>query len=75
MRADNQFKSLHYFRTYGVRDRIDLSMFRNETKIPDVSSIFNPRYINTPLTNQNVMKGVFSCDNVGSVRNTNSLVD
>ena len=39
MRADNQTKSLHYFHTYGVRDRIDLSMFSNETKIPDVGSI------------------------------------
>lgn len=39
MRADNQTRSLHYFHTYGVRDRIDLSAFSSEIKVPDVSSI------------------------------------
>lgn len=39
MRSDHQTKSLHYFHTYGVRDRVDISEFSNRTPIPDVPTI------------------------------------
>ena len=39
MRSDYQAKSLHYFHTYGVRDRVDLSEFSNTVPIVDVTSI------------------------------------
>lgn len=39
MRSDHQTQSLHYFHTYAVRDRIDLSDFSNSSHLPDISSI------------------------------------
>ena len=33
MRMDNQTRSLHYFSTYGIRARIDLSAFSSEIKV------------------------------------------
>ena len=39
MRVDHQTKSLHYFQVYALRDRVDLSDFSNEVKMPDIDSI------------------------------------
>ena len=39
MRLDNQNQSIHYFHAYGVRDRIDLSNFSDETRVPQLASI------------------------------------
>ena len=38
-RVDSQTKSLHYFQTYAVRDRIDLSSFDDTPPVLDESSI------------------------------------
>ena len=37
MRFDSQTRSLHYFHTYAVRDRVDMSSFSNDMQIPDTS--------------------------------------
>ncbi len=37
MTSDHQTRSLHYFHTYAVRDRIDLSKFSSDLPVPDVS--------------------------------------
>ena len=39
MRSDNQTRSLHYFHTYAVRDRVDISSQSNEKQIPDIDSV------------------------------------
>ena len=39
MRYDHQTQSHHYFQTYAVRDRVDLSAFSNEVKLPDLNAI------------------------------------
>jgi len=39
MTSEHQTKSLHYFHTYAVRDRIDLSCFSDDQEIPDIKSI------------------------------------
>lgn len=39
MTCDHQAKSLHYFHTYAVRDRIEVSHYSPEAKIPDTSTI------------------------------------
>lgn len=39
MRSDHQSRSLHYFHTYAVRDRVDLSSFSDQSQIPDIASI------------------------------------
>ena len=36
---DHQARSLHYFHSYAVRDRIDLSQFSDEVKVPDPKCI------------------------------------
>ena len=38
MRLDNQNQSIHYFHAYGVHDRIDLSNFSDETRVPLLAS-------------------------------------
>ena len=39
MRSDHQTRSLHYFHTYGVANRVDFSNVSDEPKCPDVNSI------------------------------------
>ena len=39
MTCEKQTRSLHYFHTYAVRDRIDLSSFSDEQQIPNIKSI------------------------------------
>lgn len=39
MRVDNQTQSLHFFHSYAVRDRVDLSTFSSDVNVPDVSNI------------------------------------
>ena len=39
MRHDNQTKSLHYFHTYALRDRIDLSRYDDIPCLPDMSLV------------------------------------
>ena len=48
MRSDCQTRSLHYFHTYAVRDRVDMSQFSNDVHIPDVSSIDLKQLLPTP---------------------------
>ena len=36
MRVGNQVRSYHFFHTYAVKDRIDLSNVREEIKVPEV---------------------------------------
>ena len=36
---DHQARSLHYFHSYAVRDRINLSQFSDEVKVPDPKCI------------------------------------
>lgn len=38
-RSDRQTKSLHYFNTMAVRDRIDMSVFSDEEKMLDLSTV------------------------------------
>ena len=47
-RSDYQTRSLHYFHTYAVRDRVDMSEFSNDVHIPDVSSINLKQLLPTP---------------------------
>lgn len=39
MRSDCQTRSLHYFHTYAVRDRVNLSDYSSEQRLPDISTI------------------------------------
>lgn len=39
MRSDHQTRSLHYFHTYGVRDRVDLSDVSDKHPMPELSSL------------------------------------
>ena len=39
MRSDNQTRSLHYFHTYAVRDRIDLTGVSDQKVVPDLKTI------------------------------------
>lgn len=39
MRSDHQTRSLHYFHAYAVRDRVDVSRFSSDHKVPDLTSI------------------------------------
>lgn len=39
MRSDHQTQSLHYFHTYAVRDRVDVSSYSSESKLPDIKSM------------------------------------
>ena len=39
MRHDHQTRSLHYFHSYAVADRVDLSAFSNDVSTPDISVI------------------------------------
>ena len=39
MQSDHQTRSLHYFHTYAVCDRVDISHFSNETSILNVGTI------------------------------------
>ncbi len=39
MTSDNQTRSLHYFHTYAVRDRVDLSTYSNEVRMPVLDSV------------------------------------
>ena len=39
MRVDYQTRSLHYFQSYALRDRVDLSTLSSEVNAPDVSKI------------------------------------
>jgi len=39
MRSDHQTRSLHYFHTYAVRDRVDISHYSDKTSLLDVSTI------------------------------------
>ena len=53
MRSDHQTRSLHYFHTYAVRDRVDISHF-SKTSIPNVgkfsSIIFFPQIMISNLS-------------------------
>ena len=39
MRSDNQTRSLHYFHSYAVRDRLNLDDYDDNPSAPDQSSI------------------------------------
>ena len=39
MTIDNQTRSLHYFHTYAVRDRVDMGNFCDDTQLPATSDI------------------------------------
>lgn len=41
MTCDHQSRSLHYFHTYALRDRVDLSSFSIEAKVPDTIQLDN----------------------------------
>ena len=39
MRSDHQTRSLHYFHTYGVADRVNSTNVSDETQCPDINSV------------------------------------
>lgn len=39
MTSEHQTRNLHYFHTYAVRDRIDLSDYSSEVPVPDISKM------------------------------------
>ena len=39
MRIDHQTRSLHYFHTYGVADRVDLTSVSDESRCPDIDGV------------------------------------
>ena len=39
MRSDHQARSLHYFHSYGVLDRINLDDYDNTISLPDLSAV------------------------------------
>lgn len=39
MRVDHQTLSLHFFHSYAIPDRVDISDFSSKIKIPDISTI------------------------------------
>ena len=39
MHSDVQNRSLHYFHSYAVRDRVDMSQFSNDIEVHDIESI------------------------------------
>ena len=60
MRMDHQARTLHYFNSYAVRDRIDLSQFSDEVKIPDVKSIQLDSILPT-IEDEEMLKNVNTC--------------
>ena len=39
MRIDNQTKSLHYYHSYAIRDRIDLTGVDDTSSLPDIKDV------------------------------------
>lgn len=39
MTSEHQTRSLHYFHLFAVRDRIDLSSYSNEPRVPDLTAM------------------------------------
>ena len=59
MRFDLQTLSLHYFQSYAVRDRIDLSSFNSEINVPDISEISLESFLPSP-SDERILKENFS---------------
>ena len=58
MRIDSQTRSLHYFHTYAVRDRIDVTHLDDEPSLPSMDDIEVTTVLPTEQ-DQKVMKGLF----------------
>jgi len=56
IRAYNQTRSLHYFHTYSVRNRIDQPTFSDEVKIPNTSSIQVDNFLPTQFDEKVIKK-------------------
>ena len=59
VRMDNQTRSLHYFHSYAVRDRIDVSHMEDQPSLPSLESIDVTTVLPTEQ-DQKSMKGLFS---------------
>lgn len=59
MRMDNQARSLHYFHTYGVRDRIDISHLEDQPSLPSLDDVDVATLLPTRRDEQ-TLKGLFS---------------
>ncbi len=55
MTSDNQTRSLHYFHTYALRDRVDLSTYSNEVRMPVLDSVQLDNFLPTSTDEKVIM--------------------